>query len=96
MQKFNQSRVLSEKVSCPELGEIVKEGNRVTFTMKIETEGFSNMQEVKEFLRNNRGKMQNIIKKYCELKLRARHTDGMFEKKEHKAVEAIMKRLGYL
>jgi len=93
MQKY---RVIGEKFSDPELGEIVKEGKNVTFNLKITADGFTNMQEVKEFMRKNKTKMETIVKKYCELSMRAKHTEGMFERKENKAVEVILKKLGYL
>lgn len=100
MLNFKTNRVLKEEYSCPDLGKIVKEGDRVTFnvTLQVTTNtSFKNMQEVKEFVRNNKPRMQTIISRYCELFSKAKNPGaGGFEKKESKIMEAVLKRLGYL
>lgn len=100
MLNYKSGNIVRESFYTPEGEGVVKSvtqsGNKFTFTFECEVEGFTNMEDAKRFFTEHRLKMKNIIRKYCQFTILAKVTDGMFERKENKTVQILLKRLGYL
>jgi methionine aminopeptidase len=95
--KTKKHVVFREMYKDDEIGEIVKEGNMITISMPFSVSGFKNMQEAKEFMRKNHGRMKKIMEKFFELSMTTKYLDkDTVAKAQNKTVELVLRKLGYI
>jgi methionine aminopeptidase len=89
--------VSRETYKDDEIGEIIKEGNMVIINMPFTVSGFKNMQEAKDFMRKNHGRIKKIMDKFFELSMTTKFLDkDTVAKAQNKTVELVLRKLGYI